>query len=289
MSYRTDHDLTGIIDNLFVYPIKSCAGIAVQEATLTETGLEWDREWMVVDPSGEFITQRSFPRMALIQPQLRSSEMVLRAPGMLALHLRLDAVEDATKVRVWDDEVPAWSMGAIAAQWFSDFLGTPARLVRFDPEYRRICDERWTNGVEAITQFSDGFPMLVTSSASIDELNQRLTSAGHSAVDARRFRPNIVIGGVESHDEDRIDELFIEANESEVELRMVKPCTRCPIPDIDPETAEPGTKVGDAIRTYRQDPRMKGAITFGMNAIAVSGEGRVLRVGQRVAANLRFE
>lgn len=114
-------DIQATITGLFVYPIKSCAGVAVQEAILTETGLEFDRAWMVVDGKGEFLTQRELPRMALIQPQIKHDDMVLRAPGMLALHVKLDEVEAPVRVTLWGDEVAAFDMGKVAAQWFTDF------------------------------------------------------------------------------------------------------------------------------------------------------------------------
>lgn len=176
MSIETEFDVTGTIARLFIYPVKSCAGIEVQEAVLTETGLDLDRAWMVVDAQGHFLTQRTLPRMALIRPQLKSSEMVLRAPGMLALHVALDVVEGPATVTVWDDTVPAWDMGALAAQWFSDFLGQPCRLVRFDPDHRRLSSKKWTGDLDAHTQFADGFAVLVTSEASIDDLNERLVA-----------------------------------------------------------------------------------------------------------------
>lgn len=289
MSFYPDSDLSGTIARLFVYPVKSCAGIEVQEAQLTETGLDLDRAWMVVDAEGMFLTQRVLPRMALIRPQLKSDEMVLRAPGMLALHVAIDAVEGPATVTVWRDTVPAWDMGAVAAQWFTDFLGQPCRLVRFDPEYRRLSSMEWTGGVEALNQFADGFPMLVASEASMDELNVRLQAAGHAAVGIERFRPNVVLAGVDAHDEDRVDLVRVDAAEGEIHLQPVKPCSRCPIPDIDPTTAQSTPVVGDMLRTYRQDKRLDGAITFGMNAIVGRGAGQVLRVGQRVAANLRFD
>ena len=165
MTSFPESDLSGTISRLFVYPVKSCAGVEVQEALLTETGLDLDRAWMVVDAQGVFLTQRALPRMALIRPQLKTSELVLRAPGMLALHLAVDAVEGPATVTVWKDTVPAWDMGPLAAQWFSDFLGQPCRLVRFDPHYRRLSSTDWTQGVEALNQFSDGFPLLVVSEA----------------------------------------------------------------------------------------------------------------------------
>jgi uncharacterized protein len=289
-------DVQARIDQLWIYPIKSCAGVALDQALLTPTGLEWDRAWMVVDAQGEFVTQRELPRMALIQPTFKLDQLVLRAPGMLALHLSLDGVESPRRVRVWDDEVDAWDMGDLAAQWFSDFLGSEApadlkslRLVRFDSEVRRLCSAKWTGGREAVTQFADGFGVLVASTASLDELNARLAKAGEAPVDMRRFRPNIVLGGVGSADEDRIGTWRVQAEGGVATLDNVKPCARCPIPNIDPATATSTPAVGDALQAYRQDPRLNGAITFGMNAIVLEGDGLILRVGHSVGADWRFD
>ena len=291
-------DLGALISRLFVYPVKSCAGVAVQEAILTETGLEFDRAWMVVDAQGRFLTQRELPRMALVQPQLKHFEMVLRAPGMLALHIALDRVEAPVRVRIWDDEVAAYDMGVIAAQWFSDFLGTPARLVRFDPEQKRISSRDWTGEVEASNQFSDGYPLLVISEASLAGLNDRLLASGAAAVGMARFRPNIVLGdapatpalaGLSPHDEDRLDELQVATSQGLVRLRPVKPCSRCPIVNIDPLTAVSTPAVSDLLQSYRQDARLHGALTFGMNLIALQGTDQVLKVGQAVKANYRFD
>jgi len=287
-------DLQATIARLFIYPVKSCAGVALPEVLLTETGLEFDRAWMVVDAAGEFVTQRELPRMALIRPQMKHMEMVLRAPGMLALHIAFDRVEKPVRVRVWKDEVAAYDMGDIAAQWFSDFLSEPGRpqklrLVRFDPEHKRLSNPQWTGGVEAQNQFADGFALLVTSEASLAELNDKLVAAGHGAVGVERFRPNIVLAGIEAQDEDRIETMHIATGEGEAQLQPAKPCPRCPIPDIDPKTAQRGTEVGDMLRTYRANPKVDGAITFGMNAIVLQGVEHMLKVGQPVAANYRFD
>jgi len=277
------------ISQLFLHPIKSCGGIAVDEATLIDTGFEYDREWMVVDREGDFVSQREFPRLALIRPTLRSSDLVLRAPGMLALHLQLDAVEGPCRVRVWNDVVDAFDMGDLAAQWFSDFLGQPLRLARFDPDARRLASARWTGDVQARTAFSDGFPLLVTSTASLAELNQRLTAAGHDAVTMQRFRPNIVIEGMaDAHGEDFVDTLQIHSPEGAVTVKLVKPCGRCSIPDVDPATAEQGHAVTDTLRAYRSEPRIDGALAFGQNAIVIAGLGHRLRVGAAVHAELAF-
>lgn len=284
----TEPDVRTRIARLFVYPVKSCAGVELDEAALTETGLDLDRAWMVVDDKGEFLSQREEPRMALIRVQLKQLEVVLRAPGMLALHLTIDTVDSPRRVRVWDDEVDAWDMGAVAAQWFTDFLQRPCRLVRFDPEVRRVASLKWTGGIEALNQFADGFPLLVTSEGSIAELNRRLAESGHAPVGVERFRPNIVLAGLEAQDEDRLDTLRIAADR-EVVIRPVKPCVRCSIPDIDPATGESSPEVGATLRTYRSNDVMDGAITFAMNAIVLEGLDATLRVGQEVTANWKFD
>lgn len=298
----TPADVQARIARLFVYPIKSCAGIELSEALLTETGLDLDRAWMVVDSEGEFLTQREEPRMALIQPAFKrgGTELQLRAPGMLALYLLVDAVEAPTRVRLWNDVVPAYDMGDIAAQWFTDFLGLNEhglpradapryRLVRFDPEHRRLSSLQWTGGVEAPNQFSDGYPVLVLGQSALDGLNDRLSAAGHGPVDIRRFRPNIVLEGLEAHDEDRVGPLQIHTAEGQVVLTPVKPCPRCPVPNIDPDTAKSSPEVNDTLQTYRQDARVNGALTFGMNSIVTAGVDQVLRVGQVVSADYRFD
>lgn len=284
------------IARLFIYPIKSCAGVELTRAQLTPTGLDYDRSWMVVDEQGEFVTQRELPRMALIQPRMRNSDMVLRAPGMLALHLMLDQAEEPCRVRVWDDEVPAYDMGDLAAQWFSDFLlpgtsGGPRslRVVRFDPEHQRLSSRKWTGAVDAPNQFSDGFPLLLTSLASHRMLDERLLAHGAAPVALARLRPNIVLDGLAAHDEDRIGDLSVQTAEGQVRLRPVKPCARCSIPNIDPADASTSPEVGDTLQGYRQDPRMGGAVTFGMNAIVLQGEESWLQVGQPASADWRFD
>ncbi|MBC7435464.1 MAG: MOSC N-terminal beta barrel domain-containing protein [Bdellovibrionales bacterium] len=285
-------DVTARITRLFVYPVKSCAGVEVQEAIMTEAGLEFDRAWMVVDDTGEFVTQRELPRMALIKPQLKHYDMVLRAPGMLALHIALDGVEGPATVRLWGEDVHAFDMGAIAAQWFSDFLGLKLRLVRFDPDHKRMSSKEWTNGVEALNQFNDGFAVLVTSEASLQGLNTRLEAAGQAAVTMERFRPNIVLSGLDAHDEDRLDVMQITGDPPGapvIRLRPVKPCPRCPIPNVDPATGVSSPQVGDALQAYRKNEVVGGAVTFGMNAIVQGGVDEVVRVGQVVSANWRFD
>ena len=291
-------DITAVISRLFVYPIKSCAGVEVKEAILLDTGLEFDRAWMVVDAHGHFLTQRELPRMALVKPQLKHFEMVLRAPGMLALHIQLDAVEAPCRVTVWDDEVPAYDMGPVAAQWFTDFLGQTARLVRFDPDHKRLSSRQWTGDADGLNQFNDGYALLVISEASMSQFNDKLTAAGNAAVGMERFRPNIVLGHADPainggnellpHDEDRLELLQIATDQGTAQIKPVKPCPRCPIPNIDPLTALSEYTVGDMLQTYRQDARVGGAPSFGMNAIVLGSTDHLLKVGQAVEASYSF-
>lgn len=273
---------------LHVYPVKSCGGVAPNEALLIETGLEFDRAWMLVDATGRFVTQRELPRMALVKPVLKTSEMVLRAPGMVALHVALDRVEAPTRVTVWDDEVAAYDMGDLCAQWFSDLLDRRLRLVRFDPQHKRLSDHRWTGTLDAENGFSDGFPILVCSSASLAELNRRLEANGDAPVTMARFRPNLVLDGLDAHGEDALDEIVLDAAGGPVRLKLVKPCARCSIPNVDPVTAATGHAVSDALAGYRADARLGGKITFGMNAVIVEGIERALTVGMAGRASFGF-
>lgn len=281
-------DLPVTLHSMHLYPIKSCAGIAVRDALLIETGLEFDRAWMVVDEHGEFLSQRELPRLALVQPTLRLNDLVVRAPGMLALHLALDAVEVPCRVRVWDDEVRAYDMGDLPAQWFSDFLGRKTRLVRFDPEQKRLSEARWSGGVEAQAAFSDGFALLVVSTASLDELNRRLAARGQPAVTVERFRPNLVLDGLDAHGEDFVDTLTLDSPDGPVVLKLTKPCARCSIPNVDPSNAATGTEPGDTLAGYRADARLNGAITFGMNAVVVGGIEHRVQVGAAGRATIAF-
>jgi uncharacterized protein YcbX len=282
-------DLGVTLSALWVHPVKSCGGVSPDEALVIETGLEFDRAWMVVDAQGSFVSQRQLPRMALIRPTLKRHEMLLRAPGMLTLHVALDTVEAPCLVTVWNDRVEAYDMGDLAAQWFSDFLHQRVRLVRFDPESRRLSCRKWTGDIEAHNAFTDGFPLLVASSGSLAELNRRLAERGAPPVTLQRFRPNLVLDGLDPHGEDFIDEIVLRGPDGPVRLKLVKPCTRCTIPSVDPSTGVQGIEPGDTLAGYRADARLNGAITFAMNAVIVEGFERRLHVGARGEATIRFD
>jgi uncharacterized protein YcbX len=279
--------MSASISQLWWYPIKGCRGARVESATLAATGLEFDgvgdREWVVVDADGEFLSQRELPSMALIEPRLAGGALRIRAPGMLTLEVPLASEGDVMQVRVWNDEIPAVTQGEVADAWFTSFLGRPCRLMRFDPEARRLSNRRYSGEIEAPYKFADAFALLICSEASLADLNARLAAKGLAQVGIERFRPNIVLGGIEAHEEDYVSEIAVGA----ARLRAVKPCVRCTVPNVDPATGLAGHEPGDTLAVYRNDAKA-GGVTFGVNAIVESGAGVALRAGDGVELRLNF-
>ncbi|MFC7289356.1 MOSC domain-containing protein [Herminiimonas glaciei] len=281
-----------ILTELNLYPIKSCAGISLREATLTAAGLMseqiYDREWMIVDENGDALTQREYPKMALIAPRIKADTLELRAPGMLRLEvpLGLPAPEDEKliRVQVWDDQVDAYDCDDTTALWFSNALGVKCRLVRFHPDATRYSSKKWTNDAEVPVLFSDGYPMLVIGTGSLEDLNEKLVAQGRSPVPMNRFRPNLVFSDIAPFEEDLADVYQFEG----AALKPVKPCPRCPLPSVDQASGEFGPDPLDILGTYRANPKVDGSITFGMNAVVLNGEGSILRVGQNVGVDPVF-
>jgi uncharacterized protein YcbX len=260
------------LTDLYTYPVKSCRGVRSEAARMDSTGLADDRHWMLVRPNGRFVTQRELPRMALILTSLDDQALTLRATGRTALRVARDARTATLGVTVWKFDGHGIDCGDAAAEWVSEFLETPLRLVRFDPESPRVCSPEWTPGTRAVTEFSDGFPMLVISRASLAALNARLPKA----LPMERFRPNLVIDGVAAFDEDRIHELRTDG----VTIRIVKPCARCAITTTDQQKGErDGVEPLETLKQFRFDRELRG-VTFGQNAIPIAGVGRELHVGQ---------
>jgi uncharacterized protein len=287
-----------VIRALFVYPVKSCGAIALDRAQLETKGLMWDRHWMVVDATGCFVSQREYAAMACIVPAfvedgVRLTTADLDAPLMLPFTPRGD--EARIQVTVWDDAFEALDEGDEAAKWFSLALGVSVRLVRFAQDVTRLASRKWTNDEDVPTQFADGFPLLVTSESSLADLNARLAAKGAPPLPMSRFRPNIVVDGIDAFDEDFIDTLSIpgEAGGDEVVLRFAKPCARCPITTIDQLSGErdaqwPAEPL-DTLAAFRADPRVDGGLTFGQNAMVVAGAGQRLAVGAQAQWEYRFE
>jgi uncharacterized protein len=287
-----------IIRALFVYPVKSCGTIALDRAQLETKGLMWDRHWMVVDATGRFVSQREYAAMARIVPAFVDGGVRLTMADMgapLVLPFTPRGNEARVQVTVWKDSLEALDEGDEAAQWFSQALGVNVRLVRFAQDVTRLASRKWTNDEDVPTQFADGFPLLVTSESSLADLNARLVAKGAPPLPMSRFRPNIVVDGIDAFDEDFIDTLSItgEAGGEEVVLRFAKPCARCPITTIDQLTGErdaqwPAEPL-DTLAVFRADPRVDGGLTFGQNAMVVTGAGQRLVVGAQAQWEYRFE
>jgi len=281
-------DCNGIISQLFIYPVKSCAGIEVSASRMTPTGLEFDREWMIVDQEGQFLTQRQIPHMVWITPTLTADALILNAPQQPEISIPLTQCGRSLNVTVWRDTLAADDMGDDVAAWLDRYLAVPGkqyRLVRFAPQARRVSATEWTAGIEFPNKFSDGFAALVVTQQALDDINARLVAAGHDPVSMLRFRPNIVLEGLEAHSEDDLDTLRIHTASGLIELGMAKPCPRCPIPDIDPFTAHTSPTVSQTLQTYRALPSMQGAICFGMNSVVKNGTGHTLHSGQPFEAD----
>ncbi|MFG0231575.1 MOSC domain-containing protein [Achromobacter sp. 413638] len=284
--------------SLHIYPIKSCAGIDLSESPIDRAGLAHDRRWMLIDGSGQFMTQRQWPRMALIRTAIDDGALRVSAPDMADLLIALDGsgLEAGSEtVTVWKDSLPALRESAAAGRWFSDFLGTPCRLYKVDPAARRPAKtdwvSRWLDAHPDESErfsgthhfgFADGFPLLVANQASLDDLNARLLAKGAAEVPMDRFRPNIVVqGDWEAFEEDHT--ALIEA--ADVRMAFVKPCTRCSIPDIDQRSAQQFDEPGRTLASYRN---LEIGVVFGQNAILDAPAQARLKVGDAVRIELDF-
>jgi len=271
--------LSARIAALYVYPVKSCRGIRLAAATMTERGLAYDREWMIVDASGRFLSQREVPALALIRTALSAAALELADSDGSTLSIPFARQGPTREVTVWRDTVPAIDQGDEASAWLSGRLGREVRLVRFDPAVRRGCNKVYVGESEARTGFADAYPLLVLSEASLADLNARLAAP----LPVNRFRPNVLLAGCEAYDEDHIDEIAAGA----IRMKLVKPCTRCQITTTDQQTAERGREPLATLGSYRMNTALEG-VTFGVNAIPTAGIGTTLATGEVAQLTLRF-
>jgi uncharacterized protein len=258
------------VSGLFIHPVKSMRGIPYAQVRLSATGLEWDRQWMVVDARGTFLSQRTHPLLARIVPEITADALVLSAPDSPPLRVPFSTTGEEVPVRVWKDSCVGVEQGAAAHEWVSRFLGRPVRLVRVAPDMQRSANVQFAGSTPALLAFPDGYPMLVCNEASLADLNERL----REQLPMERFRPNIVLKGLPAWAEDHIDTLSI----GPVTLRLVKPCTRCAIPSLDHRTGEPATDPLPVLRKFRFNKALRG-ITFGENAVIVAGAGAAIERG----------
>jgi hypothetical protein len=261
------------LSELHYYPIKSCRSLALTTALVTQRGLLDDRLLMLVGADDYFLTQREHPRMALIAPELLSTDkghlLTLHAPDMPALTVAVGNRGARRQVQLWDDLCLAVDQGDEVADWLSHFLGAQIRLVRMADEFQRWLRPRTTQSPPVESSFADGLPLLLIAQASLDDLNGRLVSP----LPMNRFRPNLVVQGCPAFAEDQWRRIRVGA----LEFDVVKPCVRCQLITVDQESAAVGKEPLATLSTYR---RIDGKVMFGQKL--VSRSTGLLHVGDPV-------
>ncbi len=259
-----------VVSNLTYYPVKACRGFDVSAVNAQRMGFERDRRMMIVSPSGEFMTQRTHPRLALITPTLRDETLILSAPNVAPIYVPIQKSGAIKLVNIWASQgVHAIDQGDEAAAWLSQWLGVTARLVHIADGFKRRLDARYAVSAEDHTAFADGYPMLIISEESLQDLNSRLDSP----LPMNRFRPSLVVRGATPFAEDDWKRIRING----VEIALVKPCARCVVTTIDKETLEQRAEPLKTLSVYRKHEL--GAV-FGMNAIPLN-EGKI-EIGMEV-------
>ena len=276
------------ITDLFIYPVKSLKGIALDNSQTGQRGLEFDREWMITDNAYNFISQREIELMTTIETKIDTSSLILSSPQNRAIRVPLESNRiNKVKVMVWDDYCDAYDEGDEASSWLTEALGThkgsSLRLVRFDQKGKRLVPKKYLNGIHAESAFSDQFPYLITSWESLSKLNNGLLENNSKKVSMNRFRPNIVIKGLS--DIEKMTSFNLTCEKGDYQFGLRKPCKRCKITTINQETGEienPKEPLATLVK-LKNSEESHGAF-FGQNAILLSDYG-VLRVGDLLELN----
>jgi uncharacterized protein len=264
---------TFTLSTIYIYPVKSLAGISVTHWPVTETGLQYDRKWMVVDSEGHFLSQRTLPSMALIKTAIVDDALTLSASGMDVLSLPLNPTGGKIiNSVIWHDSCDAQHVLATADQWLSAFLQVDCRLVYQNPDNIRRVDPHYGLASDQAS-FSDGFPFLIISENSLASLNRAM----QLDMSMTRFRPNLVISGSPEYAEDSWREISI----GNIEFRLPKPCSRCSVPTIDPVTAKTGK---EPLTTLNRTRKWQNKVYFGQNAL--HNQCGELAVGDVVRVNV---
>lgn len=246
------------LTQIWIYPIKSLGGISLSSAKVLGKGLKFDRRWMLVDKNGKFLTQRVHPSMALFRLSMDDDTLTVRyKEDSINLSLKHSPTSGSLQVQIWDDTVMAVEVGEEYNQWFTMHLGLECRLVYFPEESARPVDPRYKVNDEHVS-LADAYPFLIIGQSSLDDLNKRL----EQTLSMKRFRPNFVVEGGEPYEEDTWTSLTIGATR----FMGVKPCARCVLITVDPETSEKGAEPLRMLSTYR---KQGNKIYFGQNLVAL--------------------
>jgi len=257
------------ISAIYIYPVKSLSGIQLTESKIIETGFKYDRQWMLVDQNKQFLSQRRLPKMALIKTKINKQSLIISAPNKSDLVLSLTPkTQHSIHINIWGEDCAAETISQQANQWFSDFLDQPCQLVYQAKNSIRQVDQNFSSPDDRAA-FSDGFPFLITSEASLALLNKQMGLN----LSMERFRPNIVISDCTSYEEDTWRKIRIGS----IDFRLPKPCSRCSVPQIDPATA---ISDKEPLRTLSQTRKWNNKVFFGQNALHDSTG--LLRVGETI-------
>jgi uncharacterized protein YcbX len=244
------------VSELFIYPIKSLGGISVTSAMVTDRGLQYDRRWMLVDASGQFMTQRSLAEMALLQTEITPQGLhVGHKQKDTSITIPFTCSEETVMVDVWSDRCRANKTSKEIDQWFSDTLSTTCSLVFMKDTTKRRVDGRYAQNKE-ITSFSDAYPFLIIGQASLDDLNSRI----EEPLPMNRFRPNIVFAGGNAFEEDT----WAHFSTGGINFFGVKLCSRCVVTTIDQDNAKKNKEPLKTLATYRS---FQNKIYFGQNLL----------------------
>ncbi|MGK7393012.1 MAG: MOSC domain-containing protein [Candidatus Cyclobacteriaceae bacterium M3_2C_046] len=260
-----------VVSAIYFYPLKSVAGLSLETAELDKNGIRHDRKWMLVDQNRNFISQRTLPKLALLglKPEADHYQVFEKRDPQNAIQIPFNSSSEQSRIKVnlWDDWYEVALLDTRLDQWFSRFIGQECQIVCLPEDVDRWVDPRYAPGYT--TALSDGFPFLLTSEASLQDLNNRLDLP----VQMDRFRPNLVIKGSSAWEEDSWDEIMI----GQARFRLARPCARCRITTIDQETAITGKEPLKTLSTFRKSGTK---ILFGQNMVCL--EGNQVKVGDPV-------
>ncbi len=262
-----------ILSEIWIYPIKSLGGISLDSAKVEKRGLQYDRRWMLVDENGQFLTQRKFSKMALLQVELLDNglKVYYKKDKNISIEIPFNAEAlEHLQVQVWDDECAAFTISESINQWFSDILEKKCRLVYMPNNTNREIDIRYKKSKTDVVSFADGYPILVIGQAALNHLNGKLDNP----IPMNRFRPNLVFTGGLPNEEDNWKSFSI----GKAQFHGVKPCARCNVTTINQKTGEAGKEPLKTLATYR---KVGKKILFGQNIIPMNTEN-IIEIGNEI-------
>ncbi|NQT62513.1 MAG: MOSC domain-containing protein [Candidatus Marinimicrobia bacterium] len=249
------------LDQISIYPIKSCSGIDLQSSQVLNRGFPLDRRWLLIDEAGQFISQRTTPLLGQVKISQNNDHLLVKYPDKSSLKLHLNVKSHVRQqAMIWKDKVDGVWVGQESDNWFSDVLEQQVHLIHMNEDvHRPLIKKNLPQDRSFEVSFADGYPYLLTSQESLDDLNSRLKSP----IPMNRFRSNLVVSGFKAFAEDEWKRIRI----GEVEFMVVKPCARCQVTTIDQKTGAASKEPLKTLATYR---KQDGKVMFGMNLVALS-------------------